>query len=639
MVLGRFIGYLRDPSLISRRVKVLGFLLIDLLLLPVSLWLAFIFRLGLDRAISITNWSRPLPGVGWLDTAIIFTVSAIVLYLTQLYRLRLQSFDVHALPHFLTASIGLTILISMVAFFQDAAIPRTVAVYFGLIFGALSVTSRFIMLYVIRLAQKGNGTRDPVAIYGAGSAGIQLASSLSRSNEVRPIGFVDDNPTLHGTIISGLKVRPVAELEKWAKRGKIKRILIGTVSLPRARRDALVDQMKPLGVDVQAIPSYVDLISGRSTVTDLKPVSPDQLLGRDAVDLDVPEIAKAYAGRNVMVTGAGGSIGSELCTQLLNCNPRKIILFERSEIALYEVDRRIRPICEDAGIELVASLASVTDEAAVEDNLKTYEVDIILHAAAYKHVPLVECNAVEGARNNVLGTQIVAEAAAKAEIERFILISTDKAVRPTSVMGATKRMAELVVGDFQERYPKTRFSMVRFGNVLGSSGSVVPLFRQQIENGGPVTVTHTEVTRFFMTIPEAARLVLLASAFSKGKDLFVLNMGEPTKILDLAHRMIQMSGRTVRDADNPNGDMEIKITGLRPGEKLYEELLIDDASLSDTPHEKILRAKFSGLSQIEVAGMMKDVAKGVLNRDVNKIRAVIQRYVHQKSDTPSQSTR
>lgn len=631
-MLGSIITFIRDPSLISRQKKKLGFLTIDILLLPIALWSAFVLRLGLGTVVTTHYAGNPLPGIGWPDTAFIMVASAGLVFSAQLYRLRLQAFDLQAIPRFVATAIGLTVLLSFIAFFRDLQIPRTVAVYFGLLFGTTSVLTRIVILYSIRLVQKGGKGRDRVAIYGAGMAGIQLASSLAMSSEVKAIGFVDDNASLHGVIVSGLKVRPVDQLEHWAKTGRIKRVLIGTTSLPRAKRDLLVERMKPWDVEVQAIPSYVDLISGRSVVTDVKPVSPDQLLGRDAVDLDVPEIAKAYAGRNVMVTGAGGSIGSELCTQLLNCSPTKIVLFERSEFGLYEIERRLRPLCEAAGIGLVPCLGSVTDRDAVADIIKKHSIDIILHAAAYKHVPLVECNSVEGARNNVIGTKIVAEAAAHAGIERFILISTDKAVRPTNVMGATKRLAELVVGDLQTRHPKTRFSMVRFGNVLGSSGSVVPLFRQQIEVGGPVTVTHEEVTRYFMTIPEAARLVLLAGAFARGRDLFVLNMGEPVKIFDLARRMIEMSGRTVRDRNNPEGDIEIKITGLRPGEKLYEELLIDDTSLSDTPHEKILRANFAGLSQIEVAAMLRRVEHGVSQRDTSFISSAIDRYVFAKGE-------
>ena len=325
----------------------------------------------------------------------------------------------------------------------------------------------------------------------------------------------------------------------------------------------------------------------------------------------------------IMVTGAGGSIGSELCRQLLDCKPARIVLFEQGELALYQIDRELRGRAAQAGIPVTTRLGSVTNKARVAAVLRDERVEIVLHAAAYKHVPLVEENELEGARNNVMGTQIVAEAAQLANVERFILVSTDKAVRPTNIMGATKRMAELVVQDLASRAQTTRYAMVRFGNVLGSSGSVLPLFQQQIEAGGPVTVTHPEVTRFFMTIPEAARLVLLAGAYARGGDVFVLDMGEPRRIIDIAKQMIYLAGRRVKDPATGEGDIAIEITGLRQGEKLYEELLIDDASLQATPHNKILRAQEARLSQIEVAAMLKELNASIDAGDAERLRALV----------------
>ena len=477
--------------------------------------------------------------------------------------------------------------------------------------------------YVKRVA----GSHVPVAIYGAGAAGTQLANALRQSRELRPVIFVDDNPALHGIIIGGARVCHPSVLEPMTRSNQIERVLIAIPSMTIGQRERLTKTLEALPCEVQSIPSYVDLVSGKSWVDDLRPISPDELLEREKVDLDIPEVAKAYAGRSVMVTGAGGSIGSELCRQLIDCRPSRIVLFERSEFALYEIERTLRPAAEQAGIAMVARLGSVIDRPLIDAVIVTEKVDIILHAAAYKHVPLVESNELEGVRNNVLGTRMVAEAARDARIERFILVSTDKAVRPTNIMGATKRLAELIVQDMQTRGALTRFSMVRFGNVLGSSGSVVPLFQQQIRRGGPVTVTHEGVTRYFMTIPEAARLVLLAGAYSEGGDLFVLDMGSPVKIVDLARRMIGLANRTVRDADNPEGDIEIVFTGLRPGEKLFEELLIDDDSLIHTPHEKILRANETGLSEIEVAGMVRQVDAALMARDRSAIRQLICRFV------------
>jgi FlaA1/EpsC-like NDP-sugar epimerase len=327
-----------------------------------------------------------------------------------------------------------------------------------------------------------------------------------------------------------------------------------------------------------------------------------------------------------MVTGAGGSIGSELCRQLVNCGIRSLILFEHSEYALYLIERELLPIANDAGVKLIPVLGSVTDNLRVEAAFRANDVQIVLHAAAYKHVPLVEANEIAGLHNNVIGTRIVADSARKVGLERFILISTDKAVRPTNIMGSSKRLAELIVQDFAARYKTTLFSMVRFGNVLGSSGSVVPLFQEQIAKGGPITLTDGNVTRYFMTITEAARLVLLAGSFSCGGDVFVLDMGKPIKIYNLACSMIKLSGRTVRDADNPKGDIEIKVTGLRPGEKLYEELLIGNEMLT-TPHSKIFRAQESSLSEIEMANVVRDLIRAFEADDAVSARNIVALWV------------
>jgi FlaA1/EpsC-like NDP-sugar epimerase len=389
------------------------------------------------------------------------------------------------------------------------------------------------------------------------------------------------------------------------------------------RRDEVIAKLSTYKAEVRVLPSFGELMSGKGLGQNLRTVAPDELLGRNKVALDTPDIVKTYAGRVVMVTGAGGSIGSELCRQLLNCSPARIILFEQGEFQLYSIDQELQIEAKIIGLPIVARLGSVTNKARVAGVIAEEGVEIIVHAAAYKHVPLVEENELEGARNNVIGTQVVAEAAADAKLERFILVSTDKAVRPANIMGATKRMAELVVQDIQTRHSHTKFAMVRFGNVLGSSGSVLPLFQKQIARGGPVTVTHKDVTRFFMTIPEAARLVLLAGAYAKGSDVFVLDMGEPQKILDIAHRMVVLSGHKVKDPMTGIGEIEIKVTGLRPGEKLYEELLINNDSLLPTPHTKILRAQEAMLSQIEVASMMRELEMSITYADTARLRRLI----------------
>jgi FlaA1/EpsC-like NDP-sugar epimerase len=498
-----------------------------------------------------------------------------------------------------------------------------VPLIFGIIFFFLAISARLGGLALLRWAAERDSDHAQVAIYGAGAAGIQLASALRQAQEARPIFFVDDNPSLKGLMIAGLQVYGPDELKPLIEKHGISQILLAAPSLSKVARAEIIEKLKTYPAEVKVLPSYIELMSGNGLLESLLPVSPDQLLGRDKVTLDTPEIAKAYAGRVVMVTGAGGSIGSELCRQLLNCGPTKIILFEQSEYQLYTIDQELKAEARIAGITVTARLGSVTNKPRVASVIAEEGVEIILHAAAYKHVPLVEENELEGARNNVLGTQVVAAAAAEANIERFILVSTDKAVRPTNIMGATKRLAELVVQDVQTRSSVTKFAMVRFGNVLGSSGSVLPLFQAQIARGGPITVTHKDVTRFFMTIPEAARLVLLAGAFAKGGDVFVLDMGEPQKIIDIAHQMVKLSGRKVRDAQSGIGDIAIEITGLRPGEKLYEELLIDGESLLATPHPKILCAEEAMLSQIEVAAMIRELQGAIEQGDAQRLRAMI----------------
>lgn len=619
------------PERIPRLAKKAIFFFLDVLPLPVLLWLAMGLRLGFSNVFPELSASGPFTRLGWLDLCLIIAGSAFIIFMSRLYRVRLSELDNHMFMRIAITGLALIVAVSTIAFLNRSPIPRSVGVIYGLSF---MVWAGFIRILLVRLVQWQKNTLSsfiPVAIYGAGLAGIQLAASLKRSPEVKPIVFIDDNPALQGLIVSGIKVKSSDDLEEMAQSGLVQEVLIGTTSMSRSKRANLFEKMQQYDCKVKIIPSYIDLIAGRSVVSDLQPLFSDQLLERDVVDLDIPEIELAYADRVVMVTGAGGSIGSEICLQLSHCAPRKLVFIERSEHALYEIERKMAPICEANNIELFVSLASVVDPLAINAVISEQKVDIIFHAAAYKHVPLVENNEVDGARNNIIGTAVVAKAAAHHNIERFILISTDKAVRPTNIMGATKRMAELTIASMQKDFPDTRFSAVRFGNVLGSSGSVVPLFHAQIQAGGPITVTHEEVTRYFMTISEAARLVLLAGAFSSGGDLFILDMGQPVRIVELARRMVKLCGLKIRDAENPDGDIEIEITGLRPGEKLYEELLADTDNLTDTPHTKIFRAEFDGLSKEEFERMLTDAQKGIELRDADEIRITIGHYVPEYS--------
>ena len=603
----------------SRQTKQALWLVLDICLVPVGFYLAFALRLG-----SMMPFASDTETMDPMLFALLTLTGAVIIFAVQLHRIKLHALERHAVMRIALVSAALTVSAMVLSYLLSTWAPRSVPLIFGTVFFCGALALRMMVLGVLTVLEAWHSDRKPVAIYGAGSAGIQLASALRQSAELLPRVFVDDSPSLHGLIVSGLKVQAPGKLEELVATGQIDRVLLAMPSISRARQEAILQRLTKLPCEVQILPSYVDLIAGKTAGTPetaLRTVTPDELLGRDKVDLDIPDVAKTYAGRTVMVTGAGGSIGSELCRQLTGCAPAHIVLFERSELALYQIDRELRPVAEAAGITVTTRLGSVTDAARVVAVMAETGTEIVLHAAAYKHVPLVEENELEGARNNVLGTQVVAEAAMAQGCERFILISTDKAVRPTNIMGATKRMAELVVQDLQTRSSGTKFSMVRFGNVLGSSGSVLPLFESQIRRGGPVTVTHPEVTRFFMTIPEAARLVLLAGAYATGGDVFVLDMGEPMKIYDIARRMIELSGRTVQQ--DGAGDIEIRVTGLRPGEKLYEELLIDDSSLRATPHEKILRAEETMLSQIEVAAMLRELEKCLEAGSVPGVRALV----------------
>ena len=596
------------------------FLASDIALIPASLFLSFALRYGLhDLAGSI--------GDSWILFPLMTIFGAGWIYWFGLQRIKLDSFETRALLQvgFAAAFLTLTAIVCSYFFFLPA--PRSVPISFGVLFFVASVSTRVLGLYFLNFLYDRLGEREPVIIYGAGSAGIQLASALRQSKEARPIAFVDDNPNLQGLMVAGLPVRSKSTMPTLLEKYNVKQVLISMPSVPVERQDAIVESLKEFDAEVRVLPSYVDMINGSSLQAELQPVSPEELLGRDKVGLDTVEIAKAYAGRVVLVTGAGGSIGSELCRQLMSCSPAKIVLFEQSEYQLYQIERDMQNRLAESTIGLAAYLGSVTDQKRLAATIEGEGVEIILHAAAYKHVPIVEENEIEGARNNILGTKAVCDAAASAGIERLIFVSTDKAVRPTNIMGATKRMAELVVQDAQTSSNRTIFAMVRFGNVLGSSGSVLPLFQSQIAAGGPVTVTHEDVTRYFMTIPEAARLVLLAGAFSKGGDVFVLDMGQPQKIIDIAKRMIFLSGRTVRDPETGVGDIEIQITGLRTGEKLYEELLIDDASLRPTPHPKILRAEERNMSESDTAKMLKEIKRCIEDDDKAKLRFLVEEHV------------
>ena len=460
-------------------------------------------------------------------------------------------------------------------------------------------------------------------IFGASSSGTQLSLALNRSRQQKPVAFVDDAKQLHNQIINNLVVYPTEKLAYLIEKYAIREVLIAIPNASRQRRNEIIRLLEEYPVHVRTLPDLSDLAEGKVTVSDIREVDIADLLGREPVE-PVPELLHGnITDKVVMVTGAGGSIGSELCRQIVRLSPKQLILFELNEFNLYAIDKELKNDCPD--MKAIALLGSVQDKQRLKTIFKQFDVDTIYHAAAYKHVPLVEQNIAEGIRNNVLGTLNCAMAAIEAKVDTFVLISTDKAVRPTNTMGASKRLAELTLQALSESKDfdnTTRFTMVRFGNVLGSSGSVVPLFREQIANGGPVTVTDKRIIRYFMTIPEAAELVIQAGAMGQGGDVFVLDMGEPVKIAELAKRMIHLSGFIEKDENQPDGDIEIIYTGLRPGEKLYEELLIGDNVMS-TQHSKIMRAQESIIKWPILASVFADIQKAIDENDYQKVRDII----------------
>lgn len=483
-------------------------------------------------------------------------------------------------------------------------------------FNGMQLHSRF------RPGQK----RKPVLIYGAGSAGIQLASALGLSKEMHPIALIDDDTNLHRQQIAGLMVHAPDDIASLVRQHRIGDILLAIPSCSRQRRNQIIELLEPLPVRVQTLPGLSDLAQGKISIADLHEIEIEDLLARDPVAPDQNLLSANIRDKSVMVTGAGGSIGAELCTQIAQLAPRALVLYENSEFALYAIEQKL--LKQHPGSPAIYPiLGSVVDQARMETALQTFKVDTVFHAAAYKHVPMVEKNPTMGVINNVFGTWHAANAAINCGVATFVLISTDKAVRPTNTMGTTKRIAEMILQTLQRHHPgRTRFTMVRFGNVLGSSGSVVPLFRRQISEGGPITVTDPRIIRYFMTIPEAAQLVIQAGAMGQGGDVFVLDMGEPVKILDLARRMIQLSGLTLKDADHPDGDIEIVFSGLRPGEKLYEELLIGD-NVEETEHPRIRRANESMPGWEALQSLLESMKTACEKNDSESLRILLQQGV------------
>ena len=602
---------------LPRTVKHGILLLADLLMLPLMLLAAYTLRFS----------AFPKPPFDIRELVLSALVSIVALYFTGFYRTVIRYSDNRMARD---ACVGMLLAVSFLytlAYLDEFHhTPRSIYIIFGGLAVIYLIGSRILAAAILNWTAGIGQAQKPVVIFGAGSAGLQSYLTLSASDGFRPVAFIDDSASLHGQLIHGLTVYSRKQFKDWLKKNdSVNTVLLAMPSISEDQRREVLQFIQPLGLAIKTLPSLPDLLSGKARLSDIRDIKVNDLLSRGSVTAQSELMAGAVTGKTVLVTGAGGSIGSELCRQILKLKPKQLVLIDNGEYALYRIDQELRRDMDGRDVEIVPILVSILDWAAITRIFTRFMPQTVFHAAAYKHVPLVESNIVAGVRNNTLGTWMVAEQARIAKVERFILVSTDKAVRPTNVMGASKRMAELVLQALSRQSPDTIFSMVRFGNVLDSSGSVVPRFRKQIAAGGPVTVTHPEITRYFMTIPEAATLVMQAGSMASGGEVYLLDMGEPVKIDQLARTMIQLMGRTVRDADG-NGDIAIEYVGLRPGEKLFEELLIDGTADS-TPHPKIFTARESMMDWGLMERELQNLVKACDNMDVAEIHEILVRCV------------
>ncbi|MDA8094315.1 MAG: nucleoside-diphosphate sugar epimerase/dehydratase [Betaproteobacteria bacterium] len=602
----------------TRRRKQMLMLAVDTVLLLFAAWAAYSLRFGVPYD----------PSLSQVLIMLMAPVLAVPVFVKMgLYRSVIRFMGEHALWSVVKAVSLAALLWAVSAFMTQmtggAGVPRSVPLLYWLLALVLIGGVRFVARWMLWLPVREQFQGRQVLIYGAGGAGRQLAASLSQGRDYFPAGFLDDNAALQGTDVAGLRVYPPVQLPDLMANFDIHDVIVTLPSASQARRKEVVSFLDQHGAKVRILPTISDIASGKHLVNLLREVDIGDLLGRDAVAADRNLLGRNVIGKSVLVTGAGGSIGSELCRQIIALKPAKLVLLEQSEPALYQIDRALWDMKESP---VIPCLGSVTDSRLVAHVLREQGIQTVYHAAAHKHVPLVEANVLEGARNNVFGTRVLAQESLAAGVETFVLISTDKAVRPTNVMGATKRWAELAVHEAAlqatENGRSQRFCAVRFGNVLGSSGSVIPLFRDQIAQGGPVTVTHAEVTRYFMSIHEAVELVIQAGSMAEGGEVFLLDMGEPVKIMDLARNMIELAGRTVRDDDNPSGDIDIIVTGLRPGEKLYEELLIEASNGQATQHPRIMKA--SEASHLDcISDLLRQLEGHLAQRDIQSARTLL----------------
>ena len=614
-----------------RQLKQLSVILMDVALAVASTWLAFCLRLD------TLHW--PVDAQ-WRVYALAPVLAVPIFVRFGLYRAIFRYAGLAALLAIAKAVAIYGVLLFAILLWQRwLGVPRSIGVLqpilFLLLIGSSRALARFWLAGISRARIASEGR---LLIYGAGEAGVQTAGAIANAHQFTLVGFVDDDAKKVGRSINGALVFSPRRIEELVLRQGVTDILLALPSATRARRNEIIASLAAVPVHIRTLPGMSDLASGRVTVRDFKELDAEDLLGRDPVAPNPEGMARSIHAKVVLITGAGGSIGSELCRQILQHQPSQLVLLDHNEFGLYSIHQELQGLCSASGltVQLVPLLGSVRNMRRVREVLARYQPQCIYHAAAYKHVPMVESNPAEGIANNVFGTRNVALAAVEAGVEKFVLVSTDKAVRPTNVMGASKRMAELLLQALSARgvAGETLFCMVRFGNVLGSSGSVVPLFRAQLAAGGPLTVTHPDVTRYFMTMPEAAQLVLHAAAMAQGGDVFVLDMGEPVKIMQLARRMVELSGLRVRDALAPDGDIEISITGLRPGEKLYEELLIGDNPLP-TAHARIMKAQEEFLPWPQLELQLEALRQAVDRADVAGIKAVLGECVQGYGLSPS----
>ena len=604
---------------LPRSAKIGVVICVDSSLIILSVWLAYYLRLGEFVTLS--------------DTALVAVMTSIffalpIFFISGLYR---AIFRYSGWPALLSVARATSIYGLLYASIFTAigisGVPRTVGIIQPILLLLLVGASRTLARLWLSDQYQNLLKKDKqpkFLIYGAGESGRQLARAMSGNQEMQVVGFLDDNKNLHGHVLNGQPIYNPSDLSKLSKSLNIKNVLLAMPSLSRKRRNEILDQIQEVQVSVRTLPSVSDLAKGKVTISDLKELDIYDLLGRETVEPNQILLTKNIMNKIVMVTGAGGSIGSELCRQIIELSPQKLLLVEQSEFALYKVHQELER--KRIKAKIIPLLGSVREKDRIDKIISTWHPNTVYHAAAYKHVPLVEHNLSEGIKNNVLGTLFTAQAAINHKVENFVLVSTDKAVRPTNIMGASKRLAEMILQALAVENPSLKLSIVRFGNVLGSSGSVVPKFREQIKEGGPITITHPEITRFFMTIPEASQLVIQAGAMATSGDVFVLDMGKPVKIIQLAERMIELSGLSIKNQENPDGDIEIEITNLRPGEKLYEELLIGN-NPKPTSHNRIMKAHETFLDWQKLEDKIEALTIALNKNDVQIVRQLLRKLV------------